>query len=531
LNRFRTEAILAAGAGFLALALTAVAPAPPELDLVIRHGSVVDGSGAPAFPADVGIKGGRIARIGDLEGLQAGREIDATGLVVAPGFIDVHTHADDLADRPGAENFLHMGVTTIVAGNCGSSPVDVRAALKKVRKAGAAVNFGTLVGHNAVRHEVMGDADRAPTAAELKQMKVLVDRAVRDGALGFSTGLQYVPGIYAKASEIESLARVACAAGGLYASHMRNEGTRIDEALAETIRVGQEAGCRVEVSHLKIDSPKNWGSSARALAALDAARARGVDVEADQYAYTAASSSLSIRLPDWAREGGAAKLRERLADEPTWQRIREDVKGLLAERGFADLSFATIATYPPDPSLQGLTLKQAAAKLQGGDGLDAQLATLRALLLKEDAAMVYHLMSEADVERILHDPWVSVAADSEVLTFGEGAPHPRGYGNNARVLGFYTREKKVIGLEEAVRKMTSLPARHFRLEGRGLIQEGQAADLAVFDPAAVRDAATFEKPHAYAEGFPYVVVNGVLVLDKGRPTGARPGRVLTLPKR
>jgi N-acyl-D-amino-acid deacylase len=529
-SRFRAEACFAAGAGLLALALSAVAPAR-DLDLVIRHGRVVDGSGAPAFAADVGVQDGRIVRIGDLEGLEASREIDAAGLVVAPGFIDVHTHADELADRPGAENYLRMGVTTIVAGNCGSSPVDIRAALRKIRQAGAAVNFGTLVGHNAVRHQVMGDADRAPTPAELMRMEGLVRRAVRDGALGFSTGLQYVPGMYAHGAEIESLARAACAAGGLYASHMRNEGTRIEEALAETIRVGQVAGCRVEVSHLKIDSPKNWGASSRALAAIEAARARGLDVEADQYAYTAASSSLSIRLPDWAREGGEARLRQRLADEAAWQRIRQDVKGLLAERGFADLSFATIATYPPDPSLQGLTLKQAAAKLRGDGGLEAQLETLRELLRKDDPAVVYHLMSEEDVERILRSPWVAVAADSQVLQFGEGAPHPRGYGNNARVLGLYAREKNVIGLEEAVRKMTSLPAHHFRLEGRGLIQEGKAADLAIFDPRAVRDAATFEKPHAYAVGFPYVVVNGVVVIDQGRPTGAKPGRVLTLSKR
>jgi N-acyl-D-amino-acid deacylase len=530
LSRFRVEALLAAGAGVLALLLSAVAP-PPDLDLVIRHGRVIDGSGSPAYAADIGVKDGRIVQIGDLEGLEASREIDAAGLVVAPGFIDVHTHADDLAGRPGAENYLRMGVTTIVAGNCGSSPVDIGAALKKIGEAGAAVNFGTLVGHNAVRRQVMGDVDRAPTAAELTRMEELVRQALHDGALGFSTGLQYVPGMYAKASEIEALARTACAAGGLYASHMRNEGTRIKEALAETIQVGQAADCRVEVSHLKIDSPKNWGTSAQALAAIEAARARGVEVEADQYAYTAASSSLSIRLPDWAREGGETKLRERLADEAAWQRIRRDVKGLLAERGFADLSFATIATYAPDPSLQGLTLKQAAMKLRGKDGLDAQLETLRALLQREDPAMVYHLMSEEDVERILRNRWVSVAADSEVLTFGEGAPHPRGYGNNARVLGVYAREKKVIGLEEAVRKMTSLPARHFRLDGRGLIQEGKAADLALFDPETVRDAATFEKPHAYAQGFLYVVVNGVVVIDQGRPTGAKPGRVLTLAKR
>lgn len=529
MSRARLDALLLAGTAVLTLAVGAATPLPPDFDLLIRGGTVIDGSGAPAARADVGIKSGRVARIGDLTGLRGAREVDASGLVVAPGFIDVHTHADELADQPGAENFLRMGVTTIIAGNCGSSPVDVGAALVRIRETRAAVNFGTLVGHNDVRREVMGDERRAPTAAEMERMKSLVTRAVRDGALGLSTGLQYTPGIYAAPQEIADLARAACAAGGLYASHMRNEGTRIDESLAETIAVGEAAGCRVQVSHLKIDSPKNWGASARALAALDAARKRGVDVQADQYAYTAASSSLSIRLPDWAREGGGAKVRERLADAPTWERIKKDMKGLLAERGFTDLSFATVATYPPDPSLQGLTLKQIAAKLEASDSPDAQLEAFRKLLLREDAAMVYHLMSEDDVERVMRHPAVSVASDASVLVMGEGAPHPRGYGNNARVLGHYVREKKVLGLEEAVRKMTSLPARHFRLEGRGLVQEGKAADLVLFDPAAVRDAATFEKPHAYAQGFPYVVVNGILVLDAGKPTGARPGQVLVLP--
>ncbi|HEX2225438.1 MAG TPA: D-aminoacylase [Thermoanaerobaculia bacterium] len=531
MSRARLEALMLALPGVIALVtlMGAAMPTPPEFDLLVRGGTVFDGSGAPGIRVDVGIKSGRIARVGDLKGLRAARVVDATGLVVAPGFIDVHTHADDLAERPGAENFLRMGVTTLVAGNCGSSPVDVGAALAKVRQTRAAVNFGTLVGHNAVRREVMGDDRRAPTAAELERMQSLVTRAVRDGALGLSTGLQYTPGIYAEPGEIADLAKAACAAGGLYASHMRNEGTRIDEALAETIAVGETAGCRVQVSHLKIDSPKNWGASARALAALDAARRRGVDVLADQYAYTAAGSSLSIRLPDWAREGGDAKIRERLADGPTWERIRTDMKGLLAERGFTDLSFATLAHYPPDPSLQGLNLKQIAAKLERGDSADAQLEAFRKLLLREDAGVVYHLMSEDDVERVMRHPAVSVASDSLVLVPGEGSPHPRGYGNNARVLGRYVREKKVVSLEEAIRKMTSLPARHFRLEGRGSIQEGQAADLALFDPAKVRDAATFEKPHAYAEGFPYVVVNGVLVIDGGKPTGARPGQVLTLP--
>lgn len=512
----------------LLAALLSTEPAPPY-DLLVRNGTVVDGSGAKAFRADVAVKDGRIVKIGDLAGARASREIDAAGLVVAPGFLDVHTHADDLAEKPGAENFLRMGVTTVVAGNCGWSPVDIGKALDGIRKAHPAINFATLVGHGSVRHEVMGDANRAPTPAELERMKALVAQAMKDGAVGFSTGLQYVPGTYAGQDEIVELARVACRAGGLYASHMRNEGTELEKAVSETIAVGEAAGCPVEVSHLKVDSPKNWGASEKALALLEAARTRGLDVEADQYAYTAAASSLSIRFPSWALEGGPEEIRKRLDDEATWAKIRTEMKGLLAERGLQDLSFAVVSGYPPDPSLQGLSMKEAARRLVGSDTAEAQFEAARKMLRAGDASMVYHFMSEGDVERILRHPWVSVASDGALQTFGEGAPHPRSYSNNARVLGLYVREKKVISLEEAIRKMTSLPAGHFKLEGRGLVKEGYAADLVVFDPAKVADTATFEKPHAWAAGIPYVVVNGVPGIDHGTPTGDRAGRVLTRP--
>lgn len=515
-----------------ALLLAAAAtpkPAEPPYDLLIRGGTVVDGSGAKAFRADVAVRDGRIVRVGDLHGARAAREIDAAGLVVAPGFLDVHTHADGLAERPRAENFLRMGVTTVVAGNCGSSPVEIGKALDQIRKAGPSINFATLVGHGSVRHEVMGDARRAPTPAELDRMKELVARAMKDGALGLSTGLQYVPGTYAEPSEIVELARVACRAGGLYASHMRNEGTELEKAVTETIAVGEAAGCPVQISHLKVDSPRNWGASERALALLDAARARGMDVEADQYAYTAAASGLAIRFPAWALEGGQEEVRKRLDDETTWKQIRADMEGLLAERGFRDLSFAVVAGYPPDPSLQGLSMKEVAKRLVGSDSAEAQFEAARRMLRAGGAGMVYHFMSENDVERILRHPWVAVASDGDVQTFGEGAPHPRSYGNNARVLGHYIREKKVLPLEEAVRKMTSLPAAHFKLADRGLVKEGYAADLVVFDPAKVADAATFEKPHAYAAGIPYVSVNGVPVIDGGQHTGAGVGRVLSRP--
>jgi N-acyl-D-amino-acid deacylase len=507
--------------------MAAASPAQlPRYDILIVGGSVVDGSGAAPIRNDVAIRNGRIVAIGRFPKATATELIDATGLMVAPGFIDVHTHADDIADTPRAENFVRMGVTSVVAGNCGGSALDIAEALAKIRRGGIAVNYATLIGHNTVRRAVMGTANRDATVAEIARMKSLVWRAMADGAVGFSTGLQYVPGTYAKSFEIIELARVAGNAGGLYASHMRNEGTQLEAAIEETIRIGEMAMCRVQISHLKVDSPSHWGGSARALALIDAARARGIDVQADQYAYTAASSTLSIRFPSWALEGGQASIASRLNEPDTWARIKSEMRGLLAERGLSDLSFAVVASYSPDSSFNGLSIKQVAQKLRGADALDDQLESARVMMLNGGASMVYHLMSDEDVERIMRHPQVALASDSSVLLFGDGMPHPRGYGNNARVLGEYVRTRHVISVQEAVRKMTSLPAQHFRFNDRGLLKPGYAADVTVFNPSTVADAATFEKPHAYAVGIPYVLVNGVVVVRKGEHTGLLPGEVL-----
>ena len=423
--------------------------------------------------ADVGIKDGVIARVGNLRGATAAQTIDAAGRIVAPGFIDVHTHADDPADTPLLENFVRMGVTAVVAGNCGSSAENIKAELDAARRTGLTVNFATLVGHNTVREAVLGSAQRAPSPGELERMKALVAKGMEEGAIGFSTGLQYVPGSYADRAEIVELAKVAGRAGGIYASHMRNEGTRVAEAVAETIAVGEAARCPVQISHLKIDSPNRWGTSGALLDVIAAARRRGVDVRADQYAYTAGASSLSIRFPDWALEGGREKIAERLNDPATWARIKGEVKGLLAERGFTDLSWAVIAMYRDDPSLNGLSIKQAAARLLGRDDVEAQLETARQMLAKSNPSMVYHFMSEEDVKRIMKDPDVMVASDSGVLTPGQGAPHPRGYGNNARVLGHYVRDARTLGArggraEDDVAARPALRLRAARRTARGL---------------------------------------------------------------
>jgi N-acyl-D-amino-acid deacylase len=495
-------------------------------DLVITNARLVDGTGAPARRADIGIAAGKIARIGDLSAARAREKLDAGGLVVSPGFIDVHTHADDLAERPQAANFVLMGVTTIVAGNCGSSALAVGEALDRIARATPALNFATLIGHNTVRSAVMGAAEREPTADELERMKTLVRTAMSEGAVGFSTGLQYVPGTYSKSGEIVELARVAAEAGGLYATHMRNEGTALEDAIRESIAVARANRMRLEISHLKVDSPSRWGASAAALKLIDAARAEGVDVRADQYAYTAGSSSLSIRFPSWALEGGGDRVRERLNDPATWAKIKKEMIALYTERGFSDLAWAAVASYRSDPALNGLSMKDVAQKLSGSSSADAQLEAARTLMLGGGASMVYHFMSEDDIERIMKHAQVAFASDSGVLEPGAGVPHPRGNGNNARVLAEYVRERKVISLEDAIRKMTSLPAAHFGFKDRGVVREGAAADLVVFDPARVRDRATYAAPHAAPDGIVHVLVNGAIVVRDGRQTEARPGAVL-----
>jgi N-acyl-D-amino-acid deacylase len=516
---------------FTVIAVTAglatISPgAQQHFDLLVAGGLVIDGTGAPARNAAVGITAGRVVSIGALSDASATTTIDAGGLVVAPGFIDVHTHADEIADHPRADHFVRMGVTTVVAGNCGGSADDIAGALARIEKTTVAVNYATLYGHNTVRRAVMGTERRAPTPDELDEMQRLVAQSMRDGAVGFSTGLQYVPGTYATQSEIAALARVAGQAGGVYATHMRNEGTELEAAVQEALAVGESAQCAVEISHLKVDAPSRWGASEKALALIDAARARGMKVNADVYVYDAASSNLGIRFPSWVLEGGQPKINERLDDDKTWMRIKEEMKQLIRERGLENYDFARIASYRADASLNGLSIPQAAQKMLGNDGLESQLETMRRMLRAGGASMVYQFMSEDDIGRILKHPQVSIASDSGLNVIGQGVPHPRGYGNNARALARYVRDRKVISLEEAIRKMTSLPADHFAFSERGRLTVGRAADLVIFDAAVVTDRATYEQPHQYPAGIVHVLVNGVAVVRNGEHTGATPGHVL-----
>jgi N-acyl-D-amino-acid deacylase len=509
---------------FLAVLLTALVLRAETFDLVIRHGRVIDGAGNPAFFADVGIKDGRITAIGRVEGT-AREEINATNKVVTPGFIDVHTHAEDIDDLPLAENFLRMGVTTLVLGNCGSSTLDVDKYFRRLEATNISANVCTLIGHGTVREKAMGGSfDRAPTAEELAAMEALVRRAMEDGAVGISTGLIYLPGTFSKTDEIIALARVASAHGGIYASHMRGEGLEIFDSLNEVFRIAREAKMRAQVSHLKLSGRSAWGQPDKVLAAIEAARAEGLDITQDQYVYTASSTAIAQLVPQSWREG--SRFKERIADPARRAKLAGEMKANLKRGGRTNYSYAVIASYRHDRSLNGLNIAEAAKKNFGDDSLDRQIDMVLEILSNGGASGIFHGISEDDLRVFLQHPNTMFASDSGVRRHRSGVPHPRGYGNNARVLGHYVRELKLIRLEDAVRRMTSLPAATFQLTDRGQLRPGAWADVAVFDPATVKENTAFADPHHYATGFAAVLVNGKIVIRDDKHLGARPGRTL-----
>ena len=501
----------------------------PVYDLLIINARIVDGSGNPWFRADVAIKDGRIARIGRVSAAAATRTIDARGQILAPGFIDVHTHVESIYSLPAAENFVRMGVTTLVTGNCGSSTTDVAEFLGRIKDKPLAVNLATLIAHGSVRRRVIGLEDRAPTPEELKQMEGLVEQGMKDGAVGLSTGLIYVPGTYAKTDEIVALARVAAKYDGLYATHMRNEGDKVADAIRESIQIGEQAGLPVEISHFKISNKKLWGQTPMTLGLVRDARARGLVVTVDQYAYTASSTSLDSRLPSWLRAGGLDEAKKRLADKATRERAISDTKDALKKSGFKDYSFAVVASYDVDKSFNGKSIAEITKQVKGKSDVTSQIEQMLEMYEAGGAGMIYHGMDEADVKRIMQEPFTMIASDSGVRQVDESVPHPRGYGNNARVLGRYVRELKLISLEDAIRKMTSLPAQTFGFRDRGLIREGFAADLVIFDDNTITDQATFDKPHQFPVGISFVIVNGAPVFENNQMTAARPGVALRGP--
>lgn len=503
-------------------------------DLIIRNARIVDGTGSPWTRGDVAIRDGRILAMGPTLDIEATDVIEAAGRVLAPGFIDVHTHVESSDNRDGlegiprADNFLLDGVTTIITGNCGSSETDLAAYRSRLDMLG--INVATLIGHNSIRQQVMGSDDRAPTPAELEAMQALVEKAMQDGAVGFSTGLLYVPGTYAKTDEVVSLAKVASAYGGVYSSHIREQGAKLHESVNEAVFIGQEADMPVQVSHFKVKGRTRWGTIGDAVALVEEHRRNGVDVVIDAYPYERASTNLGVNLPRWAVAGGAEAVAERINDPATRTRIVTSMLEMLVDGGYPDYSFATVAQYSPNPELNGMTISEINQSLGRDATIDNEIDTILEMMVEGGAAgnsqggaMVYHYMSTDDVDTILRYPNAAIASDGGVITPGRGHPHPRSYGTNARVLADYVRERGVLTLEDAVRRMTSLPARTFGFQDRGIVRPGFVADLVLFDPERVVDKATFTDPHNYSEGFDTVIVNGVSVVSDGQLTDRRPG--------
>ncbi|MDZ4287431.1 MAG: amidohydrolase family protein, partial [Prosthecobacter sp.] len=444
-------------------------------------------------------------------------------------FIDVHTHSEDIAGIPAAENFLRMGVTTIVTGNCGKSRTDVARFFAEIEAAKVAINVATLIGHNTVREKGMGGSFiRAPNAEQLAAMKAIVDQAMKDGAVGLSTGLIYLPGAFAKTDEIVELAKVAAKHGGIYASHMRSEGVKIFSALEELIQVAREAKIRAEVSHLKLAGPTAWGKATEVLTLLDKARAEGLSITHDDYVYTASSTGLSQLIPDKAREGSRQDYITRIDDPAQKSDILAEMQDMRQKQGRQDYSYAVIAKYKADPALNGKTIPEAAKLKCGSDTLDNQIELILDIERHGGGSAIYHGMNEDDLQTFLRHPLTMIASDGGPRRLGEDVPHPRSYGNNARVLGHYVRDLKVLTLEDAIRRMTSLPARTFHLQNRGELKVGACADLVIFDPAKVGDPATFNDPHHYSEGIADVLVNGAAVIRDGQMTKARPGGPLRM---
>ena len=496
-------------------------------DILIKNGKIIDGTGNSWYYGDVAVKDGKIYKVGRNVNLRAKKIIDATGLIIAPGFIDVHTHLEgDEAKNPEATNFILDGVTTCITGNCGSSNVDIGKYLYFIDSLKLSINVASLIGHNDVREAVMGRADRDPTPIEMQKMDSIVDKGMKDGAVGFSTGLIYIPGTYSKTPEVVELAKQSAKYHGVYATHMRDEGDSVTEAIQEALNIGREANIPVEISHFKLSGQQNWGRSKITVPMIEVARKAGIEVTIDQYPYTASSTSISTLIPDEILADGQDSINARLSNPQIRKYVINYMLGRLKKRKLKHFSYAVVAYYRPDTTYNGKSIEQINLMKGRKHNAKDEAETVIDIEMHGGASAVFHGMSDGDVKRIMQYPYCMFGCDASIREFGVGFPHPRGYGSNARILAEYVREQHVISLEEAIRRMTSLPAQKFQLHDRGLLAEGYAADIVVFDESKVQDVSTYEHPHAYSKGFDYVIVNGVLTVESGRHTGARAGQAL-----
>ena len=532
---WRSAVSLALGMAVIVVALGAQAP---RYDTVIKNARVVDGTGSPWYRAEIGIRGDEIATIATRIDAEARRTIDAGGNIVAPGFIDLHVHAFGGAGQPPAvlpiievptaDNYIRQGVTTLIGGPDGFSPVPIKATLELAAKTGIVPNLGTFVGHGSIRSAVFGSVNRAPTAAELDRMRVLVREAMRDGAFGLSTGLFYVPAVFSTTDELVELAKVAGEMGGIHISHIRDEESGVEASVRETIAIGERGGLPTQVTHHKTIGKRFWGKTADTLRLVDEARGRGVDVTVDVYPYPASATTISAALmPTWAQEGARDDILKRLRDPATRRKILvATLQIILDGRGGGDPRNIMVSRCDWNPALAGKRLDEVAVERGRSRSVEDTADTALWLVENGDCGGIYFAISEDDIQRVLRHPASMVASDGQVVLFGRATPHPRSYGTFARVLGRYVRELKTLSLEDAVRKMSSYPAQRIGLMDRGVLRERMKADIVIFDAATIRDAATFEQPHQFAQGVSAVIINGQVAFENGSITAARPGRIL-----
>jgi N-acyl-D-amino-acid deacylase len=523
----------------LVLALFCWSVCASDFDFIIRNGTIIDGTGRQGFAGSLAVKDGRIVKVGEVQG-SAAKEIDATGCVVAPGFIDVHTHAEGIFGAPLAENFLRMGVTTVIVGNCGASEVDVKGFFSALEKTNVSANVATLIGHNSARRVAVGEnVTRAATDAEMQRLKQLIAQAMKDGAVGFSSGLIYSPGKYTQTGELIELAKVAAEYKGIYATHVRDEQEGLLNSLEEAFRVGREAGIPVEISHLKIsgnlispqkpetvrflEQARREGFIDRIIAALKRAQDSGVRVTQDLYPYSAATGSMTRLLPKAALEGGREELARRLKDPAERAAIAATMKRELLASGHTDYGHAIIVTARRFKPLQGDSVPKAAQEKRGDASLESQIELILDMA-PTDVTIILYDFNEDDLVPLMKLANTMFISDSGTFQFGNETEHPRGYGSAARILSRYVRDEKTLSIEEAIRKMTGLCAATFQLKDRGELRAGAWADVVVFDPAKVQDNATYSSPHVCATGFKRVFVNGVETVVDDRHTGARAGQ-------